>query len=202
MSEDTNHQDPIGMWQRSIEQGMEAWKAAVPQTIAALQMWGQAASHGMETWSHIAQQDTSTPEALAQWKKLMDESVETWSKSLAETMATEGFAALMGQSLEQYLNAVGPARKNLQTGSEEVLRTLNMPSRKQVTRLAASVVAVDERVETVEERLEAMNERLKAMQDQLARLLDRLSAETATEKADRPAGPRAAKRRPQKEVAR
>jgi len=202
MSQDTNHQDLLAHWQRFMEQGMEAWKVTVPQTIAALQMWEQAVSHSMETVGHMVQQDTSTPEALAQWKKLMDESVETWSKSLAETMATEGFAALMGQSLEQYLNAVGPARKNLQTGSEEVLRTLNMPSRKQVTRLAASVVAVDERVETVEERLEVMDERLKAMQDQLARLLDRLSAETATEKADRPAGPRAAKRRPQKEVAR
>ncbi len=157
MSEDTNHQDLLAHWQRLMEQGMEAWKATVPQTAAALHLWGQAVGHGMETWGHMVQQDMSTPEAVANWKKLMDESVETFSKSLGETMATEGFAALMGQSLEQYLNAVGPARKNLQNGSEEVLRTFNLPSRKQVTRLAASVVAVDERVENVEERLEVMD---------------------------------------------
>lgn len=198
MSQDTNHHDLEALWQRCLEQGTEAWKAALPHTVAALQVWGQAVGQGMETWTHMVQQDLSAPEAQAQWKKLMDETVETWSKSLAETMASEDFAAAMGRSLEQYLNVIGPVRKNLQSASEEVLRTLNLPSRKQVTRLAAGVVALDERMEAIDERLEAMDDRVKAVHDQLARVLDRLRAEPPTEA--RTTAPRGRKRPPQNEV--
>jgi hypothetical protein len=199
MSSDTNHQDLLGLWQRAFEQSMETWKATVPQTAAVMQMWTQAATHSLATWSHIAQQDMGPSEALAQWKKLMDETIENCSKSLADSMATEAFAAAMGRSLELYLNAVAPLRKQLHTVGEEVLRTVNVASRSQVTRLASSVVAVDGRLEALEDRLEAMDERLSAMQEQLTRLLDRLGSEVGT--GARPAEvSRGGKGRPQKEV--
>lgn len=197
MSQGTNHQDLLAQWQRCIEDGVEAWKATLPQTAAALHLWGQAVGQGTETWSRLIQHDTGTAEAMAQWKKLMDDSVERWSKLLADTMTTEAFAAAMGRSLEQWLNAVGPLRKNLHTASEEALGSLNLPSRQQVTRLAASVVAVEERVEALEDRLESMEEHLKAVHEQLARVLDRLPAEAARA-ARRPRASRERKRRPEK----
>jgi len=105
---------------------------------------------------------------FSQWRQSLEQMTETLSASLAQTMASEEFAAVMGRALDQYLNVVGPARKNLQAASEEILRTFNLPSRTQVTRLASSVVGVDQRVETIDDRLEAMQETLEGIARRMA----------------------------------
>jgi hypothetical protein len=200
MSEPSTHQDLLSEWQRMMQQGLDAWQAiSTPQAAAAAQIWQQAVGQGLETWMRAGQQDAGGADALLRWKQLMDASVETWSKSLDQALASPAAAAYMGQALEQFLNAVGPLRKSTQTLCEDLLRAANLPSRKQVTRLAAGVVAVDERVE-------ALDERLDAIEAQLQRILARLEAGAGPEQADRPAGPAEAaaggpaKRRPQKGV--
>jgi chaperonin cofactor prefoldin len=192
MSESTNHHDLLNEWQQALQQGMAAWQAmAAPQAAAATQIFQQTVAQGLTAWSHLAQQDQGPSDALAGWKKSLDQVVEILAKSLAETMASEQFAALMGQALQQYLHAVGPARKHLETVSEDVLHTCNLPSRTQVTRLAASVVGVDERVESVDDRLEALQEQLKSLAAQMAALqaeirdhFSRIPAERPLEKAE------------------
>ena len=198
MSEPTNHHDLLNEWQRGMLQGLAAWQAmAVPQAAAATQVWQQTLAQTLTTYGHLAQQDQGPSDALADWKKSLDQAVEILAKSLAETMANEQFAALMGQAHQQYLHAVAPARKHMQTVSEDMLRTFNLPSRTQVTRLAASVVGVDERVESVDDRLETMEQQLKSLTAQLAALqaeirehFSRLPAERPLEKAEatQPAG--------------
>jgi uncharacterized protein YPO0396 len=69
-------------------------------------------------------------------------------------METEGFAHAMGQFMDQYLNTVGPIRKGLQSSNEEFLKTMNLPSRKQVTDLASHLVSLEDRLEALEERIE------------------------------------------------
>jgi hypothetical protein len=87
----------------------------------------------------------------------VDQSLEAWPKVLARTMESEGFAALNAQLMEQYLNAVGPLRTTLRTTGEEFLRTVNLPSRAQVTGLASQLVALDARLEALEERLDGLD---------------------------------------------
>jgi hypothetical protein len=158
MSDETRAQDLLSLWQRSMEQSVDAWKKLVgqPQTPEMFQFWRPMFGQGLDPWMQAFQRGATTPDALAQWKKFMDDSLEAWSKVLGEGMATEGFASAMGKFLEQYLNTVGPMRKSLQAGSEEFLRTMNLPSRKQVTDVASRLVSMDARLEAIEDRLEEL----------------------------------------------
>lgn len=162
MSDETKNQDLLSMWKRSMEQGMEAWRTLVgqPQPPDVFQFWRPMFGQGMDVWTQMLKQGANSPDVLAQWKKFMDESVEAWSKALGQAMETEGFAAAMGKFLEQYLNAVGPIRKGLQSTNEEFLRTMNLPSRKQVTDLASQVVSLETRLEALEERIEDLSDSL------------------------------------------
>jgi hypothetical protein len=161
MSEATKTQDLLSLWQRSMEQNIDSWKTLIgqPQKPDPFQFWSQS----LEALTRALQPGANPADVLAQWKKLMDEVVEAWSKVLEEAMETEAFAAAMGRSLDQYLNTVGPMRKSLQSGSEEFLRTMNLPSRKQVTSLASQIVSVDARLEAIEEWMEGLGEELSSL---------------------------------------
>ena len=156
MTDGPINEELLSLWKHSMDQGLEAWLKLVgqPQTPDMSQfvrpMWGQT----MEIWTQILKQGATSPDVLAQWKKFLDDSVEAWSKVLGEAMATEGFAAAMGKFMDQYLNAIGPIRKSLHSSNEEFLRTMNLPSRKQVTDLASQVVSLENRLEALEERIE------------------------------------------------
>jgi polyhydroxyalkanoic acid synthase PhaR subunit len=160
MSDERTTQDLFTMWKRSMEQGMEAWRSLIgqPQPPDVFQFWRPMFGQAMDVWTQMLQKGVGSPDGLTQWKKFMDDSVEAWSKVLGEAMQTEGFAAAMGKFLEQYLNAVGPMRKTLHASSEEFLRTMNLPSRKQITDLAGQVVSLEVRTEALEERIEAFVE--------------------------------------------
>lgn len=156
MSDGAKDQDLLSMWKHSMDQGLEVWQKLVgqPQTPDLSQfvrpMWAQS----MDIWTQILKEGASSPDVLAQWKRFMDDSVEAWSKVLGQAMETEGFAAAMGKYLEQYLNTVGPIRKTLHSSNEDFLRTMNLPSRKQITDLASQIVSLETRLEALEERLE------------------------------------------------
>lgn len=162
MSDERTSQDLFSMWKRSMEQGMDAWRAVVgqPQPPDVFQFWRPMFGQAMHVWTQMLQKGAGGPDGLAQWKKFMDDSVEAWSKVLGEAMQTEGFAAAMGKFLEQYLNTVGPMRKALHSSSEDFLRSMNLPSRKQVTDLAGQVVSLETRTEALEEQIEKLVEGL------------------------------------------
>ena len=149
-------QELLSMWKRSMDQGIEVWQRLVGQSQApdisqfVRPMWGDS----MNLWTQILKQGATSPEVLAQWKKFLDDSIEAWSKVLGQAMETEEFAAAMGKFLDQYLSTVGPIRKSLQSSNEEFLRTMNLPSRKQVTELASQLVSLEARLEALEERIE------------------------------------------------
>ncbi len=156
MSDGPTDQELLSMWKRSMDEGMEVWQKLITQAPAPdiahfiRPMWGQ----GMDLWAQILKQGATSPDTLAQYKKFLDDSLEAWSKVLGQAMETEGFAAAMGKFLEQYLDSVGPVRKSLQSSNEEFLRTMNLPSRKQVTDLASHVISLEGRLEALEERIE------------------------------------------------
>ena len=158
MCAESANPDLLSMWKRSMDEGMEAWRKLMgqPQAPDLFQFWRPLFGQTADPWTQMLKQGATDPDILAQWKKFMDDSIEAWSKALGQAMETEGFAAAMGKFLEQYLNAVGPTRKSLQSTNEEFLRTSNLPSRKQVTDLASQVVSLDLRMEGLEERLDEL----------------------------------------------
>ena len=161
MSNATNPHDLYSVWQQSLEQSMNSWKTLIGQSQKKdlLRFWSQ----NLEALTRMLQPEDNMTDALARWKRFTDEVVEASSKALEEAMETEAFAAAVGKSLDQYLNTMGPLRKSLQSGSEEYLRTMNVPSRQQVTSLAAQVVAVDARLEAMQELIEALVEEVTAL---------------------------------------
>ncbi len=161
MSDATNP-DLLSVWKVSMDQGMETWRKLVGQLQApdVFQFWTPLFGQSMQFWNQMLKQGGSNPDVLSQWKKFMDESIEAWSKVLGNAMETEAFAAAMGKFLDQYLSSIGPLRKGLQSSNEEVFRTMNVPSRKQVTDLAAQVVSLDARLEALEERIEEQGDSL------------------------------------------
>ncbi len=160
MSETPINQEFFSVWIRSMEQGMEAWLRLVgqPHTSDASQFWRPMFGQSLDIWTQILKQGAGSPDVLVQWKRFLDDSVDAWSKVLEQAMGTEGFAAAMGKFLDQYLNAVGPMRKSLQSSNEEFLRTMNLPSRKQVTDLASQIVSLEARLEALETRIEDLVE--------------------------------------------
>ena len=156
MTEGPMDQELLSMWKRSMDQGIEVWQRLIGQAQTpdisqfVRPMWVQS----MDLWTQILKEGATSPDVLKQWKKFLDESIEAWSKVLGQAMETEGFAAAMGKFLDQYLNTIGPLRKGLQSSNEEFLRTMNLPSRKQVTDLASQVVSLEGRLEALEERIE------------------------------------------------
>jgi hypothetical protein len=184
--------DFFSMWQRTMEQGFQGWsRAAAPPGLDVLQFWMQLFLRGLETWVQTLQQGGTVQDAMVQWKKFTDESVEHWSKVLGGAMDTEEFAAASGRLLDQILHVVGPLRTGLQAGSEEFCRTVNLPSRKQVTGLAAQIVAIDARLEAMEDRLGELAASLKSLEV----LIRRPAAEQGpdAERGGRPEASRAGK---------
>ncbi len=161
MSEATKTQDVLSLWQHSMEQSIDSWKMLIgqPRKPDVFRFWSQS----LEALTRALQPGANSANVLAQWKKFMDEVVEAWSKVIEEAMETEAFAAAMGRTLDQYLNTVGPLRKSLQSGSEEFLRTMNIPSRKQITGLASEMVSMDARLEAIEEWIEGLGEELSSL---------------------------------------
>lgn len=156
MSDAFMNQELLSMWKRSMDQGLEAWQklAGHQQAPDISQFWRPMFGQSLDVWTQILKQGMSSPDVLAQWKRFLDDSVEAWSKVLEQAMGTDGFAAAMGKFLDQYLNTVGPIRKNLQSSNEEFLRAMNLPSRRQMTDLASRVISLETRLEGLEERIE------------------------------------------------
>ena len=159
MAHETNGRDLLSLWQRSMEQGLEAWGALATHPYGPLGPFGL----GPQSPRPAGQAEAGPPDALTQWKKMLEDGVEAWSALMERVMAREEFAAAMGRSLDLYLNAMGPLRKSLQYGSEEFSRAMNLPTRKQVTSLAAQVVGMDARMEVVEDCMEEQRESLAAL---------------------------------------
>jgi predicted trehalose synthase len=98
----------------------------------------------VEYWAELMGRTPFTPDVMAQWKRVMDHGLEAWSRALAEVMATEDFAQLLGTSIEQWISA------------QASLSGKAMPLAGQADQLALLVAEarrLGERLRQVEERL-------------------------------------------------
>jgi len=81
---------------------------------------------------------------------------------LGQAMNTEGFAQMMGRSLEQMLAAQAPVKKAGEQALDQLLVSLNLASRSQLTGVAKQIVELEERMERVEDGVQAILRRLDA----------------------------------------
>lgn len=102
------------------------------------------------------------------WRKLLESQMESWSKSMAESMGSEAFAAALGRQMETFLSTHGQLQRRLFDVMEQYLKGLNLPSRTDVSRLAAQVGAVEAKVDDVDARTEEMLDLLRELRAAVA----------------------------------
>ena len=124
--------------------------------------WRPVLNQGLESWARMFAQTPASPDLAAQWKQFLDQWIEAWSRVLGQAMNTEGFAQMMGRSLEQMLAAQAPAKKAGEQALDQLLVTLNLASRSQLTGVAKQIVELEERLERVEDGVQAILRRLDA----------------------------------------
>jgi Poly(R)-hydroxyalkanoic acid synthase subunit (PHA_synth_III_E) len=153
-------------WRRQLEESTQAWTKLVGQvpppaaSVDPMAFWRPVLNQGLETWARIFAQTPASPDLAAQWKQFLDQWIEAWSRVLGQAMNTEGFAQMMGRSLEQMLAAQAPAKKAGEQALDQMLANLNVASRSQLTGVAKQIVELEERLERVEEGVQAILRRL------------------------------------------
>ena len=154
----------VDLWKRQIEEGSQAWLRMLGQgqAVDPQLFWRPFMDQGMAAWSRLMTQGTPTPDLLAQWKQFLDQWIAAWSRVLEQAMGTEAFARALGAQLETFLNAAAPAKKAADQQLEAGLAALGVPSRAQVTGVAAQLVHLEQKVEALEDKLDAVLKRLES----------------------------------------
>jgi hypothetical protein len=155
-------------WRRQLEESTQAWTKLVGQVSPPaapadpVAFWRPVLNQGLETWARMFAQTPVSPDLASQWKQFLDQWIEAWSRVLGQAMNTEGFAQMMGRSLEQMLAAQAPMKKAGEQALDQVLVSLNLASRSQLTGVAKQIVELEERLERVEDGVQALLRRLDA----------------------------------------
>lgn len=123
--------------------------------------------------------ERSASDPFATWRELLDKQTEAWTKLLSEMMGTEAFAAALGRQMETYLSTHGQFQKRFMELMEQYLKSLNLPSRADLARLAAQVAAVEAKVDEQDARsddifdlLQEIKGAVQALDARLATLAD------------------------------
>lgn len=95
------------------------------------------------------------PDPLALLKQMTESQEQVWSKALQEMMSTDAFAAAMGRQLESLTSVQATITRAL----DQHYRTLNLPSRTDVTRLATEVADLRGAVLRLVDRIDELAER-------------------------------------------
>lgn len=109
---------------------------------------------------------TQAPNPLQTWKELYDQFEKTWTKPMNEMLGTESFAASMGATRDSYLTS----QKALREGMENYLKTLHMPSKSDITRLAGQVVQLESKLEALDDRFDSLEAKIDTLVAAVAKL--------------------------------
>jgi polyhydroxyalkanoic acid synthase PhaR subunit len=90
------------------------------------------------------------------WQEWYRQTEQFWGKAFEQTSDTSVYAAMMGQTLDAYVSFA----KALREQTTRSLEAMNLASREDFARLAAQVVALEEKIDTLEDKLDQLLDRL------------------------------------------
>lgn len=122
----------------------------------------------------------SSADPLSIWKNLSETNEQALTKYMAQLVDTPEFAASLGRGA----SATAVWRDGVRKTAQAYLEAANMPSREDITRVAAQIVTLDAKIDSLEDRLlddeggDALDEKL----DGLMARLEKLDQQAALDK--------------------
>ncbi len=97
----------------------------------------------------MAETNQTTSNTTSKTTTKTPDPMEIWSAILDSTISTDAYAQAMGKYLEGYLTL----QEALRQGGSKVTENSPFPSREDLTRLAAQVVALESKIDLIDDRL-------------------------------------------------
>ena len=91
---------------------------------------------------------------LKNWKSMRDTSLDSWSKMMIDTVNSDEYSHTSGQWLDTYLTLSQPYRRLIDIMMTQVLSSLNMPMRTDVTSLAERLTNIETRLDDQDAKLD------------------------------------------------
>ncbi len=160
-------QQLFDLWKRQMEEGTQTWMRMMSDApgrtaFDPAAFWRPFFEQGASAWTRLMGQAPMSPDFMTQWKRFADEWIEMWSQTLSRVMSTDAFAGTLGKYLDQWMVAQGPMKKGGEQAAENMLQSLNLPSRTQVTNLARQMIELEERIERLEDEIRALPGRIRS----------------------------------------
>lgn len=83
-------------------------------------------------------------------KEFRDANLDAWAKSMISLVHTEAYAEATARMLDVYLTTSGPFRKAIESSMTQTLAELNLPSRRDVMRIAERLTNIEMRLDDLE----------------------------------------------------
>jgi hypothetical protein len=100
---------------------------------------------------------------LKNWKTMRDTSLDSWSKMMIDTVNSDEYSRTTGQWLDTYLTLSQPFRRIIDLMMTQVLTSLNMPMRTDVTSLAERLINIETRLDDQDAKLDDILSAIKAV---------------------------------------
>jgi len=100
---------------------------------------------------------------LKNWKSMRDTSLDSWSKMMIDTVNSDEYSHTSGQWLDTYLTLSQPYRRLIDIMMTQVLSSLNMPMRTDVTSLAERLTNIETRLDDQDAKLDDILSAIKAV---------------------------------------
>jgi hypothetical protein len=110
------------------------------------------------------QPETPEPfDPFAPWRVTRDATMEAWSRLMIDFVNSEAYSQATSQLLDTYLTLSQPFQHVIETTMTQVLSRLNMPTRTDMTSLAARMTNVETRLDDLDIKLDEIQRAIKTL---------------------------------------
>jgi hypothetical protein len=99
--------------------------------------------------------------------QIADSWVKAWSSVMSDVVASEGFAASMGEQLEGMLEVTKLMRQQMKVSMEQYLQQMGLPTRDQILSLAERLTNIEMRLDDLDAKADESLDQLKAIEKAL-----------------------------------
>ncbi len=139
--------DPKEAWKLWFENTSEAWKKVAELGADPFELTSQWLDMLEEARTRMLAGDTTPTNAIAFFKQWYDATNESWAKEVGNLFASDQFLEAVSQFLESYASFTKITRR----ANEAYFRSLQLPTRSDIARMAELVIAVEEKVDRLDD---------------------------------------------------